>query len=340
MPTWDRQSFYYSGQGVLLVGSRDSLGKPKGLTAIGNCSASAINIETSVLEHKESQSGQRATDLRVTTETKCNITMTLENFASDVLALALRGDSTRVLASSVVAEAVTLYNGKVLKLANAQASAVAVRRGATTLTAYTNDTTIYDYKTNLPAGSLQMNDGSIIGLAGLTTGGTAPTAISVGASTSVTVANTAVVGDFVSFTGFAGADAALINSKTLKILTASATVITVDLNTVGKTITIGVPLSAFDGVALVVDYAWALQYRVDALTQGSAERFLRFEGLNTADGNNPVVVEVFKFLADPAQEVNLIGDDNIAQFVLQGSVLSDSLQATGSKFFKQTLLRT
>lgn len=339
MSTWERQSFYYSGQGVLMMGTRDSAGKPKGLTPVGNCSASALAIETSVLEHKDSQSGPRATDLRITTETKANISMTLENFSAEILALALRGDFTKVAASSVTGEAVTLYNAKVLKLANAKVSAVAVKRGATTLVLYTNDATPHDYKLNTETGSIQMNDGAVAAISALTTGGTAPTATAVGGNHSVTVANTAAVGDYVSFTGFAGADAALINGKAHKIVTASPTVITLDLNTTGKTITLGTPLSAFDGVALTADYTWAQQYRVDALTQSSQERYLRFEGLNTADGNNPVIVEIFKFLIDPAQELPLIGDENIAQFVLQGSVLSDALQSTGSKFFKQTLLR-
>ncbi|MGH8597166.1 MAG: hypothetical protein ACREXT_10960 [Gammaproteobacteria bacterium] len=254
------------------------------------------------------------------------------------MALALRGDFTRVAASSVVGEALTLYNGKVLKLANAKSSAMTIKRGATNLVLYTNDATPYDYKSNLDAGSIQMNDGSVVAISALTTGGTAPSAIAVGATTSVTVANTAAVGDNVAFTGFTGADAALINGKAHKILTATTTVITIDLNTTGKTITLGTPLSAFDGVALLADYTWAQQYRVDALTQGQQERYLRFEGLNTADGNNPVVLEVFKFVVDPSKELPVIGDENIAQFVLEGSVLSDSLQSTGSKFFKETLL--
>ena len=340
MSTFDRQSFYFSGQGVVMMGTRDSLGRAKGYTPVGNCSACAISIETAVLEHKESQSGGRATDLRVTTETKSNISMTLDNFSAEILALALRGEFTTFQPATVTAEAMTLFNAKVLRIPKAKISALAVRRGATTLVLYTNDTTPHDYKSNLDAGSIQMNNGAVIGISALTTGGTAPTAITVGATTSITVANTAVIGDFVSFTGFAGADAALINGKAHKILTASATVITIELNTVGKTITIGVPLSAFDGVALVVDYTYALQYTVDALTLGSQERSLRFEGLNTADNNQPVVIEVFKFVIDPTQELPLIGDENIAQFVMQGSVLSDTLQATGSKFFKQTLLRT
>lgn len=69
-----------------------------------------------------------------------------------------------------------------------------------------------------------------------------------------------------------------------------------------------------------------------ALTEGVAEMAMRFEGLNTAEDNEPVVVEVFKFATDPLKELSLISD-NFQQFVLEGSVLADSTKTTGSKFF-------
>jgi hypothetical protein len=340
MSTWDRASHYYRGNGVVMIASRDSAGKPKGFTPVGNCNALNISIETSVIEHKESQSGQNAIDLRVETEKKAKLSVTLENFDADVLETALRGTATRKAAGSVTGEALTLYNGKILSLANIKVSSVVVKRGAQALTAYVNDATPYDYKLNADAGSIQLNDGSVVAVDKLTTGGTAPSAITVGATTQVTVANSAAVGDYVVFTGFSGADAALINGKAFKILTASASAVTIDLDTTGKTITLGTPLSAFDGVALTADYSYAAQNKLDALTVGSLEKWLRFEGLNTADGNNPVVVDVFKFLLDPTKELSLITDgDNIAQFVLEGNVLADPLQASGSQFFRQVQVR-
>ena len=60
---------------------------------------------------------------------------------------------------------------------------------------------------------------------------------------------------------------------------------------------------------------------------------MRFEGLNTAEENAPVLVEVFNFLTDPLKELSLISD-SVQQFVLEGSVLADSTKTTGSKFFK------
>jgi hypothetical protein len=323
---------------VVSIGGRDANGQPINLKPIGNVKELKISIDTSTLEHKESQSGQRATDLRITTETKSGLSAVLDNFDATSLGMALRGDFSAISAGAVTAEAIKLYAGAIAPLQRLKVSAVVVKRGATVLTPYTNDITPYDYTLNADAGSVLFNDGSKTVIANMTTGGVAPTAISVGATTSITIANTASVGDMVAFTGLAGADAALINGKFFTILTASPTLITINLNSTGKTITLGTPLSVFNGAALTVDYSFAAQSQVNALTQGSTERYLRFEGLNTADGNNPVVVEAFKFVIDPAKELSLINDD-IAQFTLEGSLLFDALQTSGSKFFRERMLR-
>ena len=335
---WVKQTNFYSGQGTVQVAVRDALGQPKGFDLLGDVSKCDIAIEEDVRDVKDSQAGQRGIALRYTVETKASVEMTLRNISAAVLQLVLRGDLTKVPASNVVGEAVKLYNGRILKLRRQKTSAVIIKRGATSLLAYVNDATPFDYKLNLDGGSIQMNDGSVAAISALTTGGTVPTAITIGATTSVTVANTAAVGDFVALTGFAGADAALINGKSHKILTATAAIVTLDLNTVGKTITIGVPLSAFDGVALTADYAFALQYQIDALTQTAPERYLLIEGLNTVAGGSPVNVEAFRVLLELPGSLSLIGDENIAELTLRGSILLDALQPVGSQYFRQTLL--
>lgn len=338
MTTFDRSSKYYSGQGVVMLGDRSATGKGINFRPLGNVTALTISTETSTLEHKESQSGQRAVDFRLTTETNVTCSLTLENFARDVLALAMRGGFTDVAADSVTGEAIAGYPGSVAPLQKVKVSAVSVKRGATSLTLYSNDATPYDYKLNSEAGSIQINDGSTTPVAAITTGGTAPSAITVGTTTSVTVANTAAVGDYMVITGLSGADAAFLNGKWFRILTASPTAVTLDINTTGKTITLGTPLSAFSGVALTVDYLYAAQVRVDALTTAAPEKFLRFEGLNTLDGNNPVVVEVFKFVLDPASEFGLITGEEAASLAIEGSVLADPLQSSGSKFYREMAL--
>ncbi len=85
---------------------------------------------------------------------------------------------------------------------------------------------------------------------------------------------------------------------------------------------------------LEVDYDFALQDDVQAITSSTgAQRWARFEGLNTAeDPNTPVVVDFFKAQVQPLAELALINEE-ISQMEVEFNILSDPLQATTSKFF-------
>lgn len=261
--SWDTTDHYYSGQGVVMLAQRDANGNPKGFQPVGNVSDLKISVGVSTLEHKESKSGQRATDLRLTTETKCSLSMTMENFIAANLADALRGTDTNVAAGSAVDVALTCYAGAITALPHINVSDVTVQTtDATpiTLTPYPGTGGKWDFRVNEAAGSILIN-------------------------------------------GNAG--------------------------TRDKLVTVGA-----DGlVALTADYDYATQVHVDALTEGAKELYMRFEGLNTAEENDPVVVEVFKFLTDPLKELSLISD-GLQQFTLEGSVLADATKTDGSKFFK------
>jgi nitrogen fixation protein FixH len=230
MATWDIQSVYYSGQGVVLMGERDPItGRPLGLKPIGNVSSLKISIDTASVEHKESQTGQRAVDFRLITETKASLSMTIEHYSRENLALALRGDGVLVPAGSITGMASKFFGGAVMPLGHVNVSSVVVTKGATTLVEYTGSGS-WDYKVNADAGSIMFNgDSGTLATSGLT-----------------------------------------------------------------------------DGDALAIDYSYAAQVRVDALTQAAPERFLRFEGLNTLGGNTPVIIEVPRFVIDPAKEYSLI----------------------------------
>lgn len=340
---WDRATKYYAGDGVLMIGERTAAGAPKGLMRLANCSEAKLTLDSQVFEQKEYQSGQRGIDVRGVIETKASLEATLYNFERDTLALFTRGEYSDIAAGAVTGEAIAWYGGRsqlVQPLQKMKVSAVVVKRGATTLTAWTNDATPWDYKVNTEHGSILFNNGETTAVDKITTGGTAPTAIAVGATTRVTVANTAAVGEFAVFTGFTGADAALLNGKAHRVVAATATYVDLGLDTTGKTITLGTPLSCFDGQAIAADYSYAAQGLVDALTRGLVDRWLRFEGLNRLQDLAPVVLEGFRFVVDPTKEVPLLtGDANTgAPFVLSGSLLSDATRATGSKFFRERLL--
>lgn len=260
---WDTVSNYYSGQGIVLLGDRDvATGKGSNFVPIGNCPSLKVSVATSVVEHKESQTGTRGIDLRLTTEVKASLSLVLENYSPANLAIALRGTSASVTGSSVTGEAGVFAKGMVMPLARIGVSAVVVKKSAATLVLFVAGTGTavngeWDYKLNPEAGSLM----------------------------------------FASTTKTAG----LVN-----------------------------------GDALTIDYTFATQGTIDALTTASSEKYVRFEGLNTADSNKAVIVECFRFLTDPLKELSLIGD-TVQQLTLDGTILMDALQ-TGSKYFKQTSL--
>jgi len=61
------------------------------------------------------------------------------------------------------------------------------------------------------------------------------------------------------------------------------------------------------------------------------ERYLRLEGLNTADGNARVLVELYRVAFDPLKEISFISNE-YNKFEMEGSLLADS-----SKSFDATL---
>lgn len=259
---WETTSRYYSGQGVVLMGDTDANGVPTGLLPVGNVSDLKIAIAATNLEHKESQTGQRGTDLRLTTELKCSVSMTMESFSADNFAVAMRGGVTKKPGAAVTDEANKVYLGKVMPLKHAKVSAVTINKGASVLVAYTAGMAAgdWDYMLNADAGSILW----------------------------ATTPDTA---------GLA------------------------------------------DGDDVLVDYTYAAQQHVEPLTLGAPEKFIRFEGLNTAEELKPVIVEVFRFLTDPLKELALI-NDNVAGFQLEASALMDT-RRTGvgeSKYFRQIMV--
>jgi len=279
---WETDSYYYSGQGVVLIGGRDVNGRPTGLIPVGNVSDLKITISTGIVEHKDSQDGQRATDKRINSEVKSGLAMTLQSWSSANLTLAVRGTSNVITAGTVASsasESVTAYSGAVSPLKYAMVSAVTVSDGTVVLTAWNSTMTsasAWDYQLNADHGSLQFNST----VSGLVQGG------------------------------------GVLANATFATATPPA----------------------LPSMSVTVAYDYAAQYNTDSLTTGIQERFMRFEGLNTAEDNQPVVIEVFKFSIDPLKELAMISD-TFAQFVLEGSVLRDGLQLTGSKYFRTITLQ-
>ena|SRR3990172_7933879 len=347
--TWDATSRYFSGQGVVLLGFRDANGRPKGLVPIGNVCELTLGLEATVEEHKECQSGQRAIDLRLTTEQKATLSMQMENFISANLAIGLRATITEKEAGSVVDESIRVWPGRVEPLANIKVSNDVIEDtdAAPTFTRFdpNSPSTPYDYKINTETGSIFWNDGSEVLFANLAAAtvdaSEAITSVSAAADAVVTftttVPATAEVDGYLMIADVTGTIGTAVNGKAHRIVSMTGLTVTIATNTVGLVGGLTGQATA-SGYSVDADYDFEAQNVVDAFTTGSLERYMRFEGLNTADENRPVVVEVWRFLSDPLAELALISDE-VGNFVVEGSVLADPEQDTGSEFFKVTLVR-
>ncbi|MGA0610567.1 hypothetical protein [Caldimonas sp. KR1-144] len=72
-------------------------------------------------------------------------------------------------------------------------------------------------------------------------------------------------------------------------------------------------------------YGYAGGKQVNFMTQPAPVMEFRYEGINLAEGNAPVIVELYKLQTDPLQELALITDGNdVAGMQISASILLDS----------------
>lgn len=233
---------YFSGQGRVYIGARDSNGNPLGLTFVGNVPDLKVSLSVETLEHQESQSGQRLTDLQLIKTKKGEFACTLEELIESNLELALYGSTTTVITGTVTDEAViaTAELGKLYLLGHQNVSSVVVKAGATTVPSD-------QYTLNAKHGSIQFTD----------------------------------------ITGVTGAIAASYSHGTANITA--------------------------------------------MFTQPLPERWVRFEGLNTADSNKEVVIDLYRVAINPAKDLSVIGTD-LMKFELSGQVLADLTKSAVGQF--------
>ena len=241
------QDVYFSGQGIVYVADRNSTGDILSYTDVGNVPSLRVSLETTTVEHKESRSGKRLIDLRLTTENNARVTMTLEKFTKKNLQILLFGLESSATSSTTITGEILNKNWNTVAVGNVyftkypNASALTLKAGATTLVLNT------DYTVDLPTGRI--------------------TILSISAS------------------GPTGTD------------------------------------------DLTVDYTAAAYESVTMFRDAQKPRALKFVGLNTADSERAVIVDLYNVIFDPATNFDLINDE-VAQFELEGSVLYDTTRAT------------
>ncbi len=99
-------SYYASFQGRVYLGRRGPDGDPIDVRSPGNVADLSLALKTDVIEHYESQTGQRAVDLRLVKQKSATVALTIEEFTKENLSLALYGNHVTGTGGSVTGEAV------------------------------------------------------------------------------------------------------------------------------------------------------------------------------------------------------------------------------------------
>lgn len=230
---------YFSGQGRVYLAARDTNGNPQALRWVGNVPDLKVSLSVETIEHKESYSGQRLTDLQLIKGKDGEFSCTLEDLSVENLELSLYGATTSVTAGSVTAEALPagITAGETRLLANQFVSSVVIKDS----TATPKTLPSAQYTVFASQGAIRFDD--------ITTGGpyTQP---------------------------------------------------------------------------FKVDYAYGAAKRSAMFKSAQPEMWLRFDGINTADGNRPVIVDLYRVAINPAKDLSLISDE-LQRFELSGRVLAD-----------------
>jgi hypothetical protein len=94
-----------------------------------------------------------------------------------------------------------------------------------------------------------------------------------------------------------------------------------------------------DGTTVKATYNYPLQNVVEALTTGATEYRVVLDGINIANSNKPVSVQLYKVKFAPSKNMNFKGDA-FGELKLTGSLLQDdTITASGkSKYFKEVMI--
>lgn len=270
------------------------------LKAVGNVSALQLAIsedEKTLADYTAPGGGQWAALSRVT---GIEATMTLHDLDPVNLARATYGDASEIAADTITDEAHTAHKGGLIRLAHPAPASVTVTHGGAahaTTTAYAVGAWVY-------AGTHLYKS-----ITAGTSGASAPTWKTDGTDTTD---GTVTWADMGAFAAVADTDYE-VRKEGLMILDG------------------GIP----DGAPIKVAYSHAGYSAVQALTAGGLIYELSFGGLNEANNNSPVVLDIFRLKVSAASALDFLGDD-FASLEVKGKVLMDPSKtgAGTSRYFR------
>lgn len=95
-----------------------------------------------------------------------------------------------------------------------------------------------------------------------------------------------------------------------------------------------------DGATVQANYICGNSEKVAAFTRSNKEYWLRFNGLNSAEGDNPVVIDIYRARFNPQKEWALI-ENQLSSLELDGEILYDAKQldtTTDGRFFRERMV--
>ena len=95
------------------------------------------------------------------------------------------------------------------------------------------------------------------------------------------------------------------------------------------------------GSTVKANYAAGASEVVGAFTEPNKNYYLLFNGLNTAEGNNPVKVRAFKVRFGTMEELPLINNEDVAEYKQEGTILIDPCQPVDGvhgQYFSEEML--
>lgn len=332
MPAGSDPTRLFSGQGIVYLADRSASGQPTGFIDMGNCSDLQLSPAIQRIEHEESRTGRNFKDAFIEKTTEVKGQMTLDSVAKENLQRYLYASNSQYSGATIVNEVVNGYLGKSSILQKINLTSFTSLTSASGLTTYTRDPgtdpNVYvsnfdDTTETFTANAHGLANGTRVWISA----GTLPTGFSV--STNYYVVNTAAN----TFQLSATQGGAAVNATG----TGSGILVTVqydykvDLGT--GTISFYPGASFADGDSLRANYVAGASEKTFAFAQRNRNVVLLFAGLNRAEDDAPVRVNVFKARLDPVQQWALINQD-FNKFQINFECLYDDLQpeATG-RFF-------
>lgn len=247
---------YFSGQGKVYLATRNaSTGAPVSLSWLGNCSRLEVGFQVETLEHRESYSGSRLTDLRLETGKTASLSATFEEWDAEYMAKIIRGN--------VVAGSTTPVSAEIVE-----------------------------------------------------TLGSALTAPSTSAPARFQAKGRNIGGTF-TLVDSTGSPKTLVKDTHWRLVSAAAGI--VEVYSLGALGALTEPLK--------FSYTPGAHNSVGAFVNSTAQYYLVFDGLNTANNNAAVVVELYKVQFSPPASMPFISND-LATFELSGSVLLDDKKSS------------